>query len=356
MNHDLTEQRLREQLHAAADGQSGSYVDIDPLTALDSGRRVLRRRRVAAVAGTAAAALAVGVGAWAVLADRAADDRTLPAATPSVSVSVPDPVAELPLGPIPQTGRSQPLVAAVGDDQTGQGLVFSLRTEDGAVVASQRVPTGMTPRPRWTTLIPGVTLAVLPPGSTSAAAAWTGGQTAQGTAAVPMPDGRVLVAWWIDGTSQDRVTDIVSTDGEGVFTSSGSPVSSVLRGDVLFFAGGRDGMIGYLAPGDTEALGTGDIRLAADMPPGTFPAVWLDSRTGPGGTYATYLPPVRDVELVTGDGATVTDLTVHDPEELDGIIVVAQVDGDRESVTEVRFFDPDPNSLSTDGRGPAPAD
>ena len=192
-------------------------MSVDPYAVLAGGRRRRRRRALTAVVGTAAAALVLGGGGWALLADRAGDDRTLPAATTSPSPFVPatldGPTTEVPLGAIPPTGRTVPVVVSVTLDDARSRLGFTLRSEDGTVLAAQTVGESRTER------------------------------------------------------------------------------------------------------------------------------------------HVTYLPPVEDVELVTTGDARVRDLAVHDFGDVVGLLVVADVEGSRESVTEVRFTDPEFGPTG----GPAPA-
>jgi len=327
-------------------------MSVDPQVVLAGGRRRRHRRRLAAVAGTTAAVLAVGIGGWAALSNQAADERTLPAATSSPSLS--GPVTEIPLGAIPQTGRTEPLVAVVTVDDTQQRLGFTLQTEQGAVLASREVAQPREEQALWVTLLPGVTVATLPATATSALPLWVSGPaTAQGSASGQSPDGRVLVAWWTAGSAAAPFTGIMWTDGETAYTALGQPLDSVVQDDVVFFVGGNEGYVGYLMPPDgSEQLGSGGARAAGDMQPGHFPAVWIDGAAGSSGTYATFLPPAKDVELVTTGDARVRDLTVHDFGDIVGVLVLADVEGSRESVTEVRFTD---TELGPTG-GPAPAD
>ncbi len=360
MTADLTEQKLREQLAAAVDAESGAYLDIDASGVLDAGHRVQRRRRVATVGATAVAALVIGAGGWAALARSTGEEQTLPAATSTPSVSLPEPVAELNLGTIPPAGRTQPLVAAVGYADSGQQAVLSLRTEDGAVVASRQVSLGEREKPRWATLIPGVTVAVLPAGSTGAVPIWTsrvpppGGtrEIPQGRMTAAMPDGRVLIAWWTDGRTQRSFADIIWTDGESVHTSYADSLSSVTVDEHVFFAGGSGRLLGFFAPpAGTDSIRDGEAIAPRDVADGTVPAVWVEDGAAAGGTYATYLPLVREVELVTGDGARVRDVTVHELPEEEGALVMGRVDGARESVTDIRYTDVDGGSTTV----PAPA-
>ena len=154
-------------------------MSIDPDAVVAGGRRRRRRRQLAVVGGTAAAALVLGAGSWAVLSDQAGDDRTLPAATsstsPSAATTLDGPTTELALGAIPPTGRTVPVIASVTVDEAGSRLGFALRTEDGTVLAAQTVSEPRAERPVWATLVPGVTVAVLPADATSAVPLWTGG-------------------------------------------------------------------------------------------------------------------------------------------------------------------------------------
>ncbi len=67
MSTDTFEGELRSLLHDTADAEGPAYVDVDPNAVVTQGRRVVRRRRMAAGAGVAAATLVLGAGAWAVL-------------------------------------------------------------------------------------------------------------------------------------------------------------------------------------------------------------------------------------------------------------------------------------------------
>lgn len=83
MNQTQFETEVRTSLHNAAD--SFLDLDLDPMSVITDGSRVVRRRRIGqAVAGATAAAL-VAVGAWAVTS-RVEDGNALPAG-PSPSVT-----------------------------------------------------------------------------------------------------------------------------------------------------------------------------------------------------------------------------------------------------------------------------
>ncbi|MGG5260412.1 hypothetical protein [Phycicoccus avicenniae] len=67
MSHDVFEDELRARLLGATESESHAFHDIDTTEVLGSGRRIVRRRRMAAVGGTLAAVTVLGVGSWAVL-------------------------------------------------------------------------------------------------------------------------------------------------------------------------------------------------------------------------------------------------------------------------------------------------
>ncbi len=146
--------------------------------------------------------------------------------------------------------------------------------------------------------------------------------------------------------------DVVWTSGDQASSTHAGSLPSVVRHGVRFFADGCGCVLGYLAPASgTDVIGSGATVLGPNQEIGTFPAVWADAVSGSGGTYAVFVPPVEDVELITSDEVRVRDLTVHEWGGRDGLLVLADVEGTRESVTEVRFTDP----AGTLTGGPAPA-
>jgi hypothetical protein len=320
-------------------------MSVDPDAVIAGGRRRRRRRNLTAVGGTAAAALVLGVGGWAVLSQETAEDQTLPAATSSPTAdgtTVEGPTTEVPLGAIPPTGRTMPVVATFAFDEAGSHVGFTLKAEDGTVLATRTRPEPRSGRELWATLVPGVTLAVLPDTATSAVPVWTRGeQRAEGSATAEAPDGRLVVAWWTDASTRDPFADVVWTDGQTAY-AKGLPLETVIEDDLILFAGGGVGLVGYLRPADAaDPLGGGEAKAAKDMEPGSFPAVWADGPDGTSGTYVAFLPPVEDVDLVTTGDARVRDLTVHDFGDVRGLLVVADVEGTRQSVTAVEYTDPE---------------
>jgi len=346
MTPDLTEQRLREQLTAAADGESDRYPEMDVDTLLARGELVLRRRRLALLAGAAVAGLVLAFSGWAVLSDRSGEDRTLPATISTVDESV----TELDLGAIPQTGRVTPLVAEVGVDEVSGSLDFLLRTDDGAVLASRSsVPGGMD-EARWATMIPGLTVALLPIDATGAAPIWIGEPTEQGSAATRTPDGRMLVAWWTVGSSYETFCDVIWTDGKTAFSAYHDvSLPSVVMDDTVFFFGSvGPTYLGFIGPSrDGGVLGTAGVQLALNVPPDHLPAVWADAgdsgpvSSGARGLFATRTP-VADGEasLETIGDAKVRLLTTHELGGPDGLMLVAVLDGPRGSVAGVTYADP----------------
>ena len=91
MTHDVFEDELRAHLRGATEAESSAFLDIDTDSVLDSGHRVLRRRRVAIVGGTAALATVVSLGTWAALggtSDRAVQEVPATRATAPATGSV----------------------------------------------------------------------------------------------------------------------------------------------------------------------------------------------------------------------------------------------------------------------------
>ncbi len=338
MSHDLTEQALRDQLHAAAEGQTGTYVDVDPLAALDTAHRVLRRRRIAAVAGTAAAALAIGAGAWAALTEGTPDDRTLPAVTTSVT----GPHADLPLGADPASGSADPLVAVVTADAASGKVEFRLRTETGTVLNAQVLSLN-DGQASWSSLSDRVMAAVLPTEAAAFVPLWSVAVSQQEAAFERLPDGRVAAAWRTDvPATGTKFAGVVWTDGTSAFTAAGQPLSSVAVDDFVVFGNNHSGAMGYIRPEDGSLSGSGAVGQASEVGgPGKYPAVWAPDASGESGVYIAYLPPLggeatKDITVQTVPEARVRDVTTYFPEG-NVLLLVAHIDGPPDSVTGVDF-------------------
>jgi len=339
MTPDLTEKRLREQLHAAVEGQSGSYVEVDPLTALDTGRRVLRRRRITAVAGTAAAALVVGVGAWSVLSDRADDERTLPAVTSTVTGES----VTLQLGTDADLGPAEPISAVVTVDETSGKVEFRLQTETGSVLESTTVGT-VAGQATWTGLAPHVMAAVVPAEAAAFVPVWAGAVSEQEAATEVLPDGRVAAAWRTDvPTTGTQFAGIVWTDGSTAFTAAGQPLlSRVVDDDIVIFANPESGAFGYVRPRDGLAQGDGEVGQAREQASGApIVGVWAPDDSGDGGAYIAYLPPITEeaanrITVEATSEVRVRDVTTYFPDG-SGRMTVAHIDGPADSVVGLTF-------------------
>ena len=339
MTPDLTEQRLREQLHAAAEAQTGSYLDVDPLTALDTGQRAVRRRRIATVAGTTAAALAIGLGGWAVLSDSAPDDRTLPAVTNTVN----GPSVTLPLGADPASGSEEPLSAVVTVDQTSGKVEFRLRTETGSVLNSQ-VRTGSDQQAPWANLSDSVMAAVVPAEAAAFVPVWSIAVTQQETATEVLPDGRIAAAWRTDVPSTGpQFAGVVWTDGTTAYTASGQALRSTPVDDFVIFANDQSGAFGYLRPEEESASGSGAVKQTRELepPPAPTVGVWAPDPSGDGGAYVVYLPPISQavadqITVVTTPEARVRDVTTYFPDG-SSRMAVAHIDGPPEAVIGITF-------------------
>jgi hypothetical protein len=352
MNSDLTEQRLRERLQAVVDGEAGSYLDIDPLAALETGRRVLRRRRLTAVAGTAAAALVIGIGGWAVLSDSTADDRTMPAVTSSVT----GPSVTLPLGIDPEADTAGPLDVVVTVGQGQPQVEFRLQTDAGEVLNAQ-VRNEADGQVTWATLSDRAIVAVVPAGAVGFVPRCEGGDIIPlATASERLPDGRIAAAWLAEKSDVGRrCQGPLWTDGTSTFNAAGQTLSSITVDDIVIFTGAGVSLgdaIGYIRPEPGSLSGSGEIRPRGDaLPFAKFPSVWVPDRSGDGGVYAAYLPylPAGDekareqITVETTSGATIRDVETYVVSEM--VFVVAHVDGSPSSVTGVSY----PGSEDTAG-------
>ncbi len=338
MTPDLTEQLLREQLHAAAEGQSESYLDVDPLTALDTGHRIQRRRRVTAVAGTAAAALVLGVGGWAVLSQEAPDDRTLPAVTSSVT----GPGVVLPLGADPESGSAEQLAAVVTVDEASGRVEFRLQTETGSVLDSQ-VHSVTDQQASWASLSDRVMAAVLPTEAAAFVPVWSDEVSKQETAVEALPDGRVAAAWRTDAPATGtKFAGVVWTEGTRAYSAAGLALPSVAVDDIVIFGDKRSGAMGYLRPEEGSLSGSGDVSQASEVgAPPDHAAVWAPDPSGERGVYIAWLPPfagevTEQITVETTPDAQVQDLTTYFPEG-SVLLLVAHIDGPPDAVTRIDF-------------------
>ncbi|HQW75142.1 hypothetical protein [Ornithinibacter sp.] len=93
MSHDVFEDELRTLLHGATQAENSAFHDIDTAEVLGSGRRVERRRRMAAAGATLAAVTVVGIGSWAAL--DGPSDRALQVPATRTSAPATGPVTAL---------------------------------------------------------------------------------------------------------------------------------------------------------------------------------------------------------------------------------------------------------------------
>lgn len=131
MSHDVFEDRLRAELRGATEAEASAFLDIDPAEVLGTGRRVVRRRRMALAGGTLAAVTVLGAGSWAVLdgsADRAVQE------VPATRTGAPDGVAPDVVSTTLTTGRG------------GAVPVYTVRLEraSGRVGVTVTSPDGVT--------------------------------------------------------------------------------------------------------------------------------------------------------------------------------------------------------------------
>jgi hypothetical protein len=127
MSTDTFEHELRSLLHDTADAEGSAYVDVDPQAVVTQGRRVVRRRRLAAGAGIAASALVLGIGAWVVLDQSSGRDAVEPVPATRTSSVAPDVVSTT--------------IAVKGNPRVS-GYTVHLDRSTGRVTATDLSPTG----------------------------------------------------------------------------------------------------------------------------------------------------------------------------------------------------------------------
>lgn len=210
---------------------------------------MIRRRRLAAGAGIAAAVLAIGVVGWATTAtgtDRGA------APVPASSVTARSAVtAVLERGATPEDAAGKAVVAPgrvrVGIDPASRTWSHAFVDDDGAAVGilSEALPAG--PRADWSSSSggPGVVMGLLPERATAFLPVWWEGDPASTQATAPLPGtGYQSFALWHSGGPEAKLVDIVWTDGEQVFSARPSKVHSARFGKVIGFVDESSGQFG----------------------------------------------------------------------------------------------------------------
>ena len=251
MSTDTFEDELRSLLHDTADAEGPAYVDVDPHAVVTQGSRVVRRRRMAAGAGIAAAAVTLGAVGVATLGDGV--DRT---SDPAVSTSVPTatgPVSVDLTTTAERRGREprpdDPVESARASRWTADP--DSGRSPSPAATGEprRRPPATLPANPRFSTYAevgpgPGLVVGVMPAAAKGIVADWLADLVESSYTSARLPGTRpaglrdpVLSsarAPTSPGTSSSGAS--IWTDGEQVFDSAGAEVPSATAShdDVVF--------------------------------------------------------------------------------------------------------------------------
>lgn len=329
MSTDTFEGELRSLLHDTADAEGPAYVDVDPDAVVTQGRRVIRRRRATMAGGTAAAALVLGLGAWAVLdqsTGRAVDEVP---ATRSVSVA-PDVVTTT------LAVEGDPRVASYTvhlDRSTGRVTATdtSATGETGLDIMIGQIPVG-EPRAVWETLSrdPFVVVGVLPSDAEQLMGRFVDGDIGGVTTRTAALTTTRYQAFLFQSEKPSPGADLAGLDwstGSRVLTSDGSQLPSAP------FPGGR--MV-YLDPAGREmGLVTPDgsaqvpITPAADgAPTGHLTTAVQEAGKPTMTTFAIVLPiEAGDVAVQVAPGATLVSEEERPLLGGSGVAVVATVEG-----------------------------
>ncbi len=329
MSTDTFEDQLRSLLHDTADAEGPAYVDVDPRAVVTSGRRVIRRRRMVAGAGIAAAALAIGLVGWANSAtgtDRGA--APVPAASVTARSAV---TAVLERGTTLEDASGKDVVTPgrvrVGIDPASRTWSHAFVDDDGTAVGtlSEALPAG--PRADWSASSggPGVVMGLLPERATAFLPVWWEGAPASTQATAPLPGtGYESFALWHSGGPEAKLIDIVWTDSQQVYSSRPAKVHSAKFGKTIVFVDEASGQFGIF-DGDGSV-----IRESHTTPVDVLPAVV--SGTPDAGansavnTVLILLPPDADrAEVKAAEGATLLSAQTAGGQGTNRMLVLARL-------------------------------
>ncbi len=266
MSTDTFEDQLRSLLHDTADAEGPAYVDVDPNAVVTSGRRVIRRRRMATGAGIAAAVLAIGAGSALVAGvgqDRA--DTTVPAGPTAglgrgavfVDLDVSSALQGT-LKPLP----NNPTRVRVDVNEGTRMWRVTVTGSDGR--PTTRPAATLPANPRFSTYAevgnrPGLIVGVMPAAARDIAPIWKTDsvESSLSTAPVPGTDRQAFALRYSGEPDPNLPSGTVLggfdwTDGEEVFTSAGTAVPSARFGDALAFVDETQGLFGLFG-GETTA-------------------------------------------------------------------------------------------------------
>lgn len=330
MSTDTFEDELRSLLHDTADAEGPAYVDVDPNAVVTQGRRVVRRRRVAAGAGIAASALVLGVGAWAVLDRSSGRDAVEPVPATRSSSVAPDVVSTT----IAVEGN--PRVAAYSvqlDRSTGRVTATDISPtgEKGLDVMIGQIPVG-EPRAVWETLSrdPFVVVGVLPSDAEQLMGRFVDGDIGGVTTRTADLTTTRYQAFLFQSEKPSPGADLAGLDwsnGSGVLTSDGFQLPSApFPGGRMVYVNAAAGEMGLVTPdGSAQAPLT---PAAAGAPTGHLTTAVEEAGKPTVTTFALVLPiEAGDISVEVAPGATLVSEEERPLLGGSGVAVVATVSG-----------------------------
>jgi len=318
MSTDTFGDELRTLLRQAADAEEPAYLDVDPGVVVFQGRRVVRRRRIAAGAGIAAVAVTVGLVGISPLGDDVRRSESVPGsrttapaapAAGTVSVDLANSADAAPEGGAPQ-GRPAVRVTV---DRTTRRVEYLVKGASGFVPRGQGMLPVATRAATWLgrQQVDGVVVGVLPAAATDLVLLWAGdapGAT-HTTVAIPGTEYQAFAVWGAGIAPESVFAGLDWTDGSRVYAGDGSALPSARLGDLVAFVDEEQNLFGLF--GD----GTSSTKRLSDTPTGAVPVlmqgVQPEGSTTMEASVLVVLPAgARDVTVTPRAGATVRSTDV----------------------------------------------
>jgi hypothetical protein len=332
MSRDF-EDTLRDLLVDAADAQTEAYLEPDAGEVLVRGRRVVRRRRVAMLGGTAAAAVVLGIGTWAALDGSTPRAEQVPATRSGAAATdiAPDVVTTT------LAVEGNPRVASYTvrlDRSTGAVTVTetSARGEEGLDVAIGEIPAGEQTAV-WGVLSRDpslVVVGVLPSDAEQLMGRFVEGDIGGVTTRTAPLGTTSYQAFLFQSEKPSPGADLGGlawSTGRGVYTADGAELPSAAFGNGrLVYVDAAGGELGLVTA-------EGSARVPLEDNAGGAPLGHLTTAVKEAGkptvtTFATVLPvDAGDIAVQVAPGTT---LVAHEERPLlggSGVAVIATVRG-----------------------------
>jgi len=321
MTNDTFEDELRSLLRDTADAEGPAYVDVDPHAVVTRGRRVVRRRRMAAGAGIAAAVLAIGAGG--ALVNGVGQDRTdttVPAGPTtglgSGSFSVDLDVSSALQGTITPLPNDPTSVRVDVNQQTKKWQV-TVTGSDGR--PTMRPAATLPANPRFSTYAevgnrPGLIVGLMPLAAKDIVPVWATDpvESSVSSALVMGADRRAFAIRYSAAPDPNVPGDTIFagfawTDGEKVFTSAGTSVPSARLLDSVAFVDETQGLFGLFGPKTTAS------KRLIDPPEGKLPGLVtgklpINSATMQTSVLVLLPAGAKGVDVSASSGATVHNI------------------------------------------------